>query len=132
MDYAEELQAIIRKLPAIYRSGDIDSYLEHYAPDISAYYSGTAMTAIEAHQFIKSLFEGGGKTVKFEMTSPLVQFDESTEAAIVSYRWREHFRFNDGHETDTEYYESDVWYRRDGKWKIVNVHQSTIKEYPVS
>ena len=109
MDHTEELRAIMRRLPEIYGSGDIDSYLEHYAPNISAYYSGTAMTAIEAHQFINSLFEGGGKTVKFEMTSPLVQCNESSEAAVVSYRWREHFRFNDGHEPDTEYYESGVW-----------------------
>jgi len=34
MDHTEELRAIMRRLPEIYRSGDIDSYLVHSYPAI--------------------------------------------------------------------------------------------------
>lgn len=131
MDKAEELRAILRKLPDIYRSGDIDGYLSYYAPDVSANYSGLMANAEGTRKFLKSLFEGSGKTLEFYVGEFQMQFDESNDAAVVSYPWREKFQFGDGHVTDTEYFESDVWFRRDGRWKIVNVHQSTIKEHQI-
>lgn len=39
MDYADEPRAIMRRLPEIYRFGDIEGYLDHYAEDISAFHS---------------------------------------------------------------------------------------------
>lgn len=132
MGYAEELRGIMRRLPEIYRSGDVQGYLAHYAPDISAFYSGALMSSDEARKFLTSLFEGGGKTLDFQIGDPKMQFSESGDAAIVSYPWRERFQFNDGLQTDTEYFETDVWLRRNGEWKIANVHQSTVKEHPIS
>jgi ketosteroid isomerase-like protein len=129
MDYSEELRSIMWRLPEIYRAGDVQGYLAHYADDLSANYSGVVANSDEARKFIISLFEGDGKTLKFEMGDPKIQFGESTDAAVVSYPWREHFQHPDGHQTDTEYYETDVWLRRNGEWKIANVHQSTVKEH---
>ena len=132
MDYSAELRSIMRRLPDIYRAGDISAYLAHYAPDISANFSGSVMSSDEARKFITSLFEGGGKTLDFQIGDPQMQFSESGDAAIVRYPWRERFLYSDGHQTDTEYYETDVWYRRNGEWKIAHVHQSTVKEHPIS
>jgi uncharacterized protein (TIGR02246 family) len=132
MDYAEELRAIMHKLPAIYRSGDIESYLDYYAPDVTAFHSGTVRGPDETRKFLRSLFEGEGKIIKFEMNVPTIQYSEGKDAAIVSYPWREHFHFKDGRETDTEYYQTDVWLRRNEKWQIANVHESTVKVNPVS
>ena len=126
----EDLRSIMRRLPDIYRAGDIAAYLTHYAHDISANFSGAIMNSDEARKFIASLFEGGGKTLHFQMGDPQMQFSENGDAAIVRYPWRERFRYSDGRQTDIEYYETDVWFRRNGEWKIAHVHQSTIKEHP--
>lgn len=131
MDHSAELRDIMRQLPNLYRAGDLEGYMHFYAPDITANYSGLFTDFAGACKFMRSLFAGGGKTLKFEMGDPKFQFSESTDAAVVSYPWREHFLFNDGHQTDVEYYETDVWLRRNGEWKIANVHQSTVKEYPI-
>ena len=132
MDYSEELRGIMRRLPEIYRAGDVQGYLAHYASDLSANYSGILADSEEARKFMISLFEGSGKTLKFEMGDPKIQFSESTDAAVISYPWREHFLYGDGRQTDIEYYETDFWLRRNGEWKIANVHQSTVKEHPIS
>ena len=131
MDYSSELRDILRRLPDLYRSGDISGYLTHYASDMSANYSGILMSSEEACKFITSLFEGGGESLDFQMGDPQFMFSESTDAALVRYPWRERFRSNVGLETDIEYYETDFWLRRNGDWKIVQVHQSTTKEHPI-
>ncbi len=86
----------------------------------------------EVCKFIASLFEDGGKSLEFQIGDhDRIQFSESGDAAVVSYSWRERFRYADGHETDTEYYETDVWCWRIGEWKIAHIHLSTIKEHPI-
>jgi ketosteroid isomerase-like protein len=132
MDKTEELRSILRKLPDVYRSGDIEGYLANYAPDLSANYSGLVMNSDEARKFLRSLFEGNGKTLHFQVGEFHMQFNESNDAAVISYPWREKFLFGDGRQTDTEYYETDVWFWRSGEWKIANVHQSTTKEHNIS
>lgn len=131
MENEDDLRGIMRRLPELYRTGDISGYLTHYAPDLQAYYSGTFMNFHEASRFIISLFEDGGKSINFEISEPSLQFSEKSNSAVISYTWRERFLFIDGKETDTEYYETDVWFRRNNEWKIVNVHQSTLREHVI-
>ena len=133
MANSEELRSIIRRLPDINNSGDIAAYLAHYAPDVTAYCVGSVMNTDEVRKFSTSLFEGGGKTLDFQIGNrDHLQFSESGDAAIVSYPWRERFHYTDGHQIDTEYYETDVWYRRSGEWKIAHVHLSITKEHLIS
>lgn len=132
MDKAEELRSIVRKIPDIYRSGDIEAVLAFYAPDLSASYSGVLMNYDDARKFLRSLFEGNGKTLEFHVGEFQMQFDESNDAAVISHTWREKFQHGDGRLTDIEYYETDVWFCRNGEWKISNVHESTVKEHDIS
>ena len=129
MTKADELRATLRRLPEIYELGDIEGYLEHYAPDMTSYFEGAVSNHDEACSFIRSAFDGGGKTLEFQTGDrSQVMFSASEDAATFCYPWREKFRFVDGRVTDTDYYQSEVWFRRDGKWKIVHVHLTVVKE----
>src|SRR5262245_52487733 len=132
MDRLEVLRRVIRRRDDTYKAGDIEGYLANYAPDITVYFSGSLMKSDEVRKFIRSLFEGGGKTLDFQIADPDdIQLSEYGDAAVVSYPWRERFRYADGRETDSEYYEMDVWYRQNGEWKLAHMHVSTVKEHPV-
>ena len=54
------------------------------------------MKSQEAQKFLRSLFEGDGKTLDFKVGPFEMQFNESNDAAVISYPWREKFRFGDG------------------------------------
>lgn len=79
--------------------------------------------------YLKSIFAGGGKVLDLQMPRPSVRFSKSGDAATLNLAWREKFHYPDGHETEAEYHETDVWFRRDGQWKLVNLHLSTISEH---
>lgn len=133
MDSSEELRRIVQRLGDIYKAGDFAGYLAHYAPDISVFFAGTVMTSSEVRQFIAAIFESGGRVIDFQIGSrDDIQFSESGDAAIVSFPWRERFRFADGRETDTAYHQSEVWFRRAGEWKIAHIHLSMTNEHPAA
>ena len=133
MTKADELRAMLPRLPELYGSGDFEGYIEHYAPDLTSYFEGVVSNYDEACSFIRSMFEGGGKTLEFQTGDrSQVMFSESQDAATLCYPWREKFRFADGRVTDTDYYQTEVWFWRDGKWKIVHVHLTVVKESLIS
>ena len=43
------------RIPEIYRAGDVQGYLAHYASDLSANYSGILAGSEEARKFMMSL-----------------------------------------------------------------------------
>ena len=133
MDPREELRQAIRRKDDAYRVGDIAGYLKAYAPDITVFFAGALMTFDDMRQLIAAQFEGGGKTLDFQIADPdSIQFSQDSGAATVNYPWRERFHYGDGRETDTEYHETNVWYRRNSEWRIVHIHLSTIAERLVS
>ena len=133
MEKADELRQILRDLPGIYGSGDVAGYLEYLAPDLTSYFEGVISNYDETCRFIWSLFDGGGKILEFNTGDRShVAFSEDGNAATLCYPWREKFRFADGRVTDTEYYQTEVWFWRSGQWKMVHAHLSVVKEHSVS
>lgn len=130
---ADELREILRDLPGIYASGNVAGYLGYYAPDLTSYFEGVVSNYDEACRFIRSLFDGGGEILEFSTGDRShVVFSEDGNAATICYPWREKFRFADGRVTDTEYYQTEVWFWRGGQWKMVHVHLDVVEEHSVA
>jgi ketosteroid isomerase-like protein len=58
-----------------------------------------------------------------------VQMSPSGDAATATYAVDVVTRQADGKKTREKAWETDVWYKRDGKWKLVHVHYNS-KEAP--
>ncbi len=130
MDNVEELRKAIRRKDDAYRAGDIAGYLKADAPDVQVYFAGSLMTFEEARRLNERQFAGGGKILEYQIADPdQISFSAAGDAATVCYPWRERFRYGDGRVTDTDYYETNVWYRRNGEWRIVHIHISTVAEH---
>jgi hypothetical protein len=133
MEKADLLRQILRDLPGIYGSGDVEGYLTYYASDVTSYFEGVVSNYDEACDFIRTVFKGGGKTLEFTTGDRShVVFSEDSTAATLCYPWREKFRFADGRVTDTEYHQTEVWFWRGNQWKLVHVHLSLVKEHSAS
>lgn len=131
MDSSEELSQAIRRKNTAYGAGAIAGYLATYADDATIF-DRVPMTLDDLRRLMASQF-ADGKTLEYEVAdNEPIRFTESGDAAIVSYRLREKFRYGDGRITDTEYYETNVWQRRNGQWQMVHTHLSVVKEHPVA
>jgi len=56
---------------------------------------------------------------------------ESGDAATTSFQWKTRIRNSKGVLIDRVNYETDVWYRRNGIWKIVCMHLTNLASKPV-
>jgi len=78
MDASAELRQAIRRKDDAYRAGNLASYLTAYAPDITVFFAGSMLTFDEMRQLIAVQFEGGGKTLDFQIADPdHIQFSEN-------------------------------------------------------
>jgi ketosteroid isomerase-like protein len=128
---SEELGQAIRRKNAAYGAGDIAGYLAAYAQD-AIIFDRVPMTFDDLRRLMASQF-ADGRTLEYQIADDEpIRFIESSDAAIVCYPWREKFRYGDGRITDTEYYETNVWHRRNGQWQMVHAHLSVVKEHPVA
>jgi hypothetical protein len=64
-------------------------------------------------------------TVDFPPVDDL-PISESGDAAITSFQWKTRIRNSEGVVFDRINYETDVWYRRNGIWKVICMHLTNL------
>ena len=64
-------------------------------------------------------------TVEFPPIEDLA-LSETGDAVTTSFRWKTRIRNSEGAVFDRVNYETDVWYQRDGVWKIVCMHLTNL------
>ena len=70
--------------------------------------------------FIKS--DRGVESV--QLSDMHVQIDPSRDTAVASYLLRVKTRSAKGVVSDEDFQESDVWFKRNGEWEVVHLHDS--------
>lgn len=64
-------------------------------------------------------------TVEFPPLEDLA-LSETGDAATTSFRWKTRIRNSEGAMFDRVNYETDVWYQRNGVWKIICMHLTNL------
>ena len=109
---------------AAYAANDLATYFTFYADDLRALFAEgpTTLPAYKADWsgFIKS----GGGIVSFQDSDMRVQVSPAGEAAVASYLANVTTRVPGKGEIKSSFSETDVWFKRHGQWKIVEIHYS--------
>ena len=73
------------------------------------------------------LLAAGSEAITVEFP-PIEDFalSETGDAVTTSFRWKTRIRNSEGAVFDRVNYETDVWYQRDGVWKIVCMHLTNL------
>jgi len=121
-------EAQVRRLEdavnAAYAANDLPTYFTFYADDLRALFA-EGPTTLPAYKsdwtaFIKS----GGAIVSFKDSDMQVQVSPDGDAAVASYLAAVSTRSPGKGEVKSSFSETDVWFRRNGQWKIVEIHYS--------
>jgi ketosteroid isomerase-like protein len=121
-----ELHAAIQAFDRAYATNDVELYFSFYADDAVVYFGGARQDIAAYHKMWTELMAAGGGVELNEMSELKVQVMLGGEVAVAGSFIDNRTRSVDGTTSTSRAYESDVWQKIDGKWKIVSLHHSGI------
>jgi ketosteroid isomerase-like protein len=66
----------------------------------------------------------GNKTEAADVSDLVVKVGPSRDSAVAAYVLHVKTKLANGQVTNEEFQETDIWFKRDGVWKIVALHYS--------
>jgi uncharacterized protein (TIGR02246 family) len=119
---ADTVQVLVQEWATAWSALKPEPYLDLYSEDVQFYYRGTRSPRRTFVKQVRSLMEGY-QTYRIEPGDP--QIDVLAEnAAVASFRYKGQAVDTTGNARDVSAAVTLVYQRRDGDWKIIQVHES--------
>jgi ketosteroid isomerase-like protein len=120
----KEILQLEADINAAYAANDLPKYFAYYADDFRGLFPEGPSTLPEYVKMWTDFIKSGGAIEGFTYAELQVQISPSADAAVASYRATVRTK-NPGKEPVVEmYFETDVFFKRAGQWKLVEVHYS--------
>ena len=122
-----EVTNAVKAFNKAYETNDVEGYFNHYANDAMLYFYGDRWEVSTYHEYWKTAVVEAGGGVEKNMQSDLqVKVTSGGDTAIAAYFVENRSRSPEGDINEEKAYESDVWQKIDGVWKIISLHYSVI------
>jgi ketosteroid isomerase-like protein len=107
-----------------YAANDLPKYFGYYADDAGLiFYNKRTSLADYRKEWTESIRKEPIESVK--LSDVVIRVAPSGDTAIASYQIDVRTRHAGGKSTDEHAFETDVWFKHGGSWKIAHVHYST-------
>jgi len=126
---ASEIEKLVVAFNQAYERNDLEEYFSYYADDVTQWFESGRVSLADYKKDWSALIQGGGGVEKNAISDLRVQVSPGGDAAVATYVLDVITRQADGRKTREKAYETDVWYKRDGKWKIAHLHYNS-REVP--
>lgn len=121
-----DLHAAIKAFDHAYTNNDVENYFNFYADGAMVYFGGARQDIAAYHEMWTALMAAGGGVELNEMSDLQVQVMPSGDVAISTSFIENRTRSPDGTTATSRAFETDVWQKIDGNWKIISLHHSGI------
>ena len=121
-----EIRATEEAFNGAYAANEVDTYFSYYADDATLYFYGARQNVADYHEEWTAIVDAGGAVEKNELSDLRVQVMPGGNVAIATFFIDYRLRSADGKLSAARAYETDVWQKIDGKWKVVSLHYSEI------
>jgi ketosteroid isomerase-like protein len=116
--------ALEDKMNAAYAANDLPAYFAYYADDFTQWLPEGRTDLPQYKKEWTEFIRSGGKVENDRITDMHVQIGPAGDTVVASYLLHVSTRSPKGQVSDEDFHESDVWFKRDGVWKVVHLHYS--------
>jgi len=116
----------VKAFNGAYAVNNVEDYFNHYTDDATLYWDGARQRVSVYHKEWTELVDGGGAVEKNELSDIQVRVMPGGDVAVASYFIDYRLRAPDGEITELKAFETDVWQKIDGAWKVVSLHYTEI------
>lgn len=121
-----DLYAAIQAFDRAYATNDTDTYFDYYAEGATLFYSGNRQDLAAYAESWPEFMEAGGGVEKNEMSDLKVQVLAGGDVAVSTAFIDNITRSPDGSKDAIRAFETDVWQKFDGEWKVVSLHYTEL------
>ncbi len=120
----DEIKSLEQRANAAYEANDLPKYFAFYAADFTQFLP-EGRSDLAQYQKDWSAYIGEGNQVQKVVLSDMhIQVGPGQDTAVASYLIHVRSKLKDGKITEEDNQESDVFFKRQGEWKIVFLHYS--------
>jgi ketosteroid isomerase-like protein len=124
---AAGIRDLTHAVNAAYAANDLDKYFSYYADDLTQWWPSGRVSLASYRESWTKFVKSGGRVEAAVVSDLEVQLNPSGDTAIATYKLKVRTRSPKGEVTEEENQETDVWFRRNGRWQIVHLHYSPAK-----
>jgi ketosteroid isomerase-like protein len=122
----QQIRELEQKMNDAYGKNDLPAYFSYYAPDFVQWLP-EGRTDLEKYkkdwtEYIKK----GNQVQEVKLKDVTVRVGPSQDSAVFAYILYVKTKMADGKVTEEENQETDVWFKRQGEWKVVTLHYSPV------
>jgi ketosteroid isomerase-like protein len=121
-----EVRNVVIAFNEAYADNRVEDYFRYYVDDAMLYFYGARQTVAGYHEEWAAMVLAGGVVEKNELSDIRVRVLPGGDAALATYFVDYQMRAPDGAVSVAKSFESDVWQKIDGEWKVVGLHYSEI------
>jgi ketosteroid isomerase-like protein len=121
----QEITELEQKMNAAYAANDLPTYFAFYSKDFTQWLPEGRTDLPQYEKMWTGFIKSGGAVVSDEISEMHIQIGPGGDTAVASYLLHVKTRSPKKKEVaDEVFQESDVWFKRDGSWKVVHLHYS--------
>lgn len=124
---AAEIRDLTHAVNAAYAANDLDKYFSYYADDLTQWWPTGRVSLASYRESWTKFVKSGGRIDAAAVSDLHVQPGPSADTAIATYLLKVRTRSPKGEVSEESNQETDVWFRRNGQWRIVHLHYSPAK-----
>jgi ketosteroid isomerase-like protein len=121
-----EIVEMERAFNEAYATNQVDTYFSFYAEDATLFFYGERQPVALYRKDWHDMINAGGAVVRNDVSDMQVRVLPGGKAAVASSFVDNSTRSPDGDVTTERDYESNVWQKIDGEWKVVSLHYNEI------
>ena len=106
---------------AVYAANHLPAYFARYSPDFTQWLP-EGHSDLPQYEKMWTGFIKGGRMESEHIPDMKVPDGPELRYSVASYRLQVKTRSAKGVVTDEEFQQSDVWFKRNGMWKVVHLH----------
>jgi ketosteroid isomerase-like protein len=118
----KEVRDAEARFNAAYAANDMAKYWPFYDAGLTQWWPDGRVDLAKYKADWTKLLADGGRVLQNDLSDMLVQVSPSGDAAVASYRARVVTRQPDGRVTTEDVQETDVWFKKDGAWRVVHLN----------
>ena len=119
-----EVKEFTDRFNRVYEANDWKAYWDFYADDMTQYWEEGRLDIADYKTYWARQVADGTKILEVKWADPAWHVSPANDAAVAAYRIYTRMRRPDGSIEASWHQETDVLFRRNGRWQVVHLHDS--------